>query len=80
MGVGIGLHSKGKHIAYTAGTGVLVFMDLVAYLLIKVIETYGGVQIFDDDQTSYVPNNVSNNLNDNSLENPTETNSDMHKS
>lgn len=32
MGKGLGLtaESKGKHIAFAAGTGVLVFVDLVA--------------------------------------------------
>lgn len=45
MGSGIKTQSRGRHIAYTAGTGVLVFMDLVAHLLIKVIELNGGPQI-----------------------------------
>ena len=42
MGPGVALSQKGKHIAYTAGTGVLVFLDLVAYLAIKMIELNGG--------------------------------------
>jgi len=33
MGKGIDLKPSGVHIAFTAGTGVLVFLDLVAYLL-----------------------------------------------
>lgn len=45
MGSGISVQTQGKHIAYTAGTGVLVFMDLVAYLLIRVIEKNGGPSI-----------------------------------
>lgn len=45
MGIGLSLKPTGKHIAYTAGTGVLVFMDLVAYLLIKMIEKNGGPSI-----------------------------------
>ena len=45
MGSGISVQSQGKHIAFTAGTGVLVFMDLVAYLLIRVIEQNGGPSI-----------------------------------
>ena len=45
LGNGIGLSTKGKHVAYTAGTGVLVFLDLVAYLIIKVIEMNGGPNI-----------------------------------
>ena len=42
MGLGLSLKPTGKHIAYTAGTGVLAFMDLVAYLLIRMIEKNGG--------------------------------------
>ena len=42
MGTGINIGKNGKYIAYTAGTGVLVFMDLVAYLLIRVVEVNGG--------------------------------------
>ncbi len=33
MGKGLGLGSSGTHIAFTAGTGCLVFIDLVAYLI-----------------------------------------------
>ncbi len=37
MGKGLGIHSQGTHIAFTGGTGVLVFLDLVAHLLRKVL-------------------------------------------
>ena len=47
MGLGISLKKSGRHIAYTAGTGVLPFLDLVAYLLIRVIELNGGPNILD---------------------------------
>ena len=47
MGPGINLKGTGKHVAITAGTGVLVFMDLVAHLLIRLIEKAGGPQIID---------------------------------
>jgi hypothetical protein len=33
MGKGLDLASNGIHIAFTAGTGVLPFLDLVAYLI-----------------------------------------------
>ncbi len=33
MGKGLGLKQDGTHVAFVGGTGVLVFMDLVAYLL-----------------------------------------------
>ena len=35
MGKGLGIHSKGIHVAFAAGTGVLVFIDLVAHLIRK---------------------------------------------
>ena len=35
MGKGLELEREGIHIAYTAGTGVLVFVDLVAHLIRK---------------------------------------------
>lgn len=33
MGKGLGIQREGVHIAFVAGTGVLVFVDLVAYLI-----------------------------------------------
>ena len=35
MGKGLEISAKGVHIAFTAGTGVLVFLDLVAHLIRK---------------------------------------------
>lgn len=35
MGKGLEIQSEGTHIAFTAGTGCLVFVDLVAHLLRK---------------------------------------------
>lgn len=35
MGAGLGIQPSGTHIAVTAGTGVLVFVDLVAHLIRK---------------------------------------------
>ena len=34
MGRGLQLQPEGEHVAFCAGTGVLVFLDLVAHLLI----------------------------------------------
>ena len=42
LGKGLSIQPQGKHIAYTAGTGVLVFMDLVAHLLVRLVEAGGG--------------------------------------
>ena len=33
MGKGLGIQKGGTHVAFVAGTGVLVFIDLVAYLV-----------------------------------------------
>ena len=35
MGRGLEIKQKGLHVAFCAGTGVLVFLDLVAYLLMR---------------------------------------------
>ena len=33
MGKGLGIQKSGTHAAYLAGTGILIFIDLVAYLI-----------------------------------------------
>ena len=38
MGKGINLKKYGTQVAFTAGTGILVFMDLVAYLIRKNLD------------------------------------------
>lgn len=35
MGKGLGIQESGVHIAFAAGTGILVFIDLVAHLIRK---------------------------------------------
>lgn len=45
MGSGLACTQSGKHIAYTAGTGILVFLDLCAYLLIRIVDRYGNLGI-----------------------------------
>ena len=35
MGKGLGISPRGTHIAFAAGTGSLVFIDLVAHLIRK---------------------------------------------
>ena len=37
LGKGLDIMPKGTHIAFTGGTGVLVFIDLVAHLIRKVL-------------------------------------------
>lgn len=45
MGKGLGIHAEGVHIAFTAGTGVLGFLDLVAHLVRKNL----GLLTMNDD-------------------------------
>ncbi len=33
MGKGLGISKSGTHVAFVAGTGVLIFVDLVAFLI-----------------------------------------------
>eukprot|EP00347_Sterkiella_histriomuscorum_P024123 403332230 len=33
LGKGLGIHQEGNHVAFVAGTGILVFVDLVAFLI-----------------------------------------------
>lgn len=46
MGKGLEIQKTGVHIAYTAGTGILVFMDLVAHLIRKNL----GILSEEDDK------------------------------
>ena len=41
MGRGLRPKQSGIHIAFSAGTGVLIFMDLVAYLIRQELEIQG---------------------------------------
>ena len=49
MGKGLDIQKEGVHIAFTAGTGVLVFIDLVAHLIRK---TLGQLPVEEDSQLS----------------------------
>lgn len=44
MGKGLQMKDHGLHIAFCAGTGVLVFLDLVAYLLLQSTKLLGADQ------------------------------------
>ena len=37
MGKGLDIQPEGTHVAFTAGTGILVFIDLVAHLIRKIL-------------------------------------------
>jgi hypothetical protein len=38
MGKGLGIETTGKHVAFVAGTGVLVVADLLAHLLLCLVK------------------------------------------
>lgn len=37
LGKGLNIQTDGEHIAFAAGTGVLVFIDLVAHLILRIL-------------------------------------------
>lgn len=45
MGKGLDIPSTGRNIAFTAGTGVLVFIDLVAHLILRLVAHNGGEEL-----------------------------------
>jgi hypothetical protein len=50
MGKGLQIQKDGVHVAFTGGTGILVFVDLVAYLIrrnLKLMDTQEASQIDD---------------------------------
>lgn len=53
MGRGLGIGQTGRHVAFTAGTGVLVFIDMVAHLLIRLLASNGGPSVLGLCQDSF---------------------------
>jgi len=49
MGLSLGILPNGKHIAFAAGTGILVFMDLIAHLILRLLSSFGNLNIFESD-------------------------------
>jgi hypothetical protein len=37
MGLALGFLPSGKQVAFTAGTGILVFIDLIAHLILRLL-------------------------------------------
>ena len=54
MGKGLQLTS-GKNIAFAAGTGMLVFVDLIAHMILKRVAEKGGPNLLAGTQPS-LPN------------------------
>ncbi|CDW78413.1 cytochrome b5-like heme steroid binding domain containing protein [Stylonychia lemnae] len=44
LGKGLGIHQEGNHVAFVAGTGILVFVDLVAFLIRQDLNLLDDVQ------------------------------------
>jgi hypothetical protein len=42
MGTGLEIENEGTHVAFAAGTGVLVFIDVVAHLILRLLDEAGG--------------------------------------
>lgn len=38
MGTGLEIQNTGTHLAFAAGTGVLVFIDVVAHLILRILD------------------------------------------
>ena len=49
MGKGLEMENKGVHVAFTAGTGVLPFLDLVAYMIRYIINQEEEIHLISDD-------------------------------
>ena len=45
MGKGLNIQVDGEHIAFAAGTGVLVFIDLVSHLILRILSENEGVDV-----------------------------------
>jgi len=68
MGSGLAISQTGRHVAYSAGTGVLVFLDLVAYLAIRILDKHAGTEIntsFRNSTHKGTPGDASNQSMDN---------------
>lgn len=53
MGTGLDMHRKGRHIAFSGGTGVLVFIDMVAHLILRLLPSIGGPDIITQVMKNY---------------------------
>ncbi len=46
MGLALGVIPNGKHVAFTAGTGILVFIDLIAHLILRLLSQNPSLNVF----------------------------------
>ena len=47
MGKGLDIEPTGEYIAYAAGTGVLVFIDIVAHLVLRLLQEEESSSVLD---------------------------------
>ena len=48
VGTGLELETSGTYVVFAAGTGILVFIDLVAHLILRLVANNGEINIFND--------------------------------
>jgi hypothetical protein len=46
MGLALGILSQGKHVAFAAGIGIFVFMDLIAHLILRLLSQNPSLNVF----------------------------------
>ena len=46
MGTGLDVQSTGTHVVFAAGTGILVFIDIIAHLILRILAANGGPNVF----------------------------------
>jgi NAD(P)H-flavin reductase len=44
FGKGLDMETEGLHVAYSAGTGVLPYLDLVGHLILALLDKHEGTQ------------------------------------
>jgi len=52
MGTGLDVESTGLHVVFAAGTGILVFIDLIAHLILRILASKGGPDVFHNKSNS----------------------------
>ena len=52
MGTGLDVESTGLHVVFAAGTGILVFIDLIAHLILRILASNGGPNVFHNESNS----------------------------
>ena len=45
MGAGLGVEPNGMHVAFASGTGMLVFVDLIAHMILRLLHVEEGIAL-----------------------------------